>query len=151
MPATTGNWQNNEVNPMHQPDSHKSLSASAYPGLSRLGLTVEDLAELTQQGFLSNEFMRGTLRHKLRFRRPDGSQVVRYVRAADRLMIENELAELQTSRRAVADLRKAADEGRQALRSSKKDLEPVLAKLGFRFHGRAIRRPRKPIRASVPF
>jgi hypothetical protein len=86
--------------------------------------------------------MRGQLRFKLRFRR-GGRQVVRYVRPGDVETVRAELSELQAARQLTKELNEATRLAREALRNTKIQLEPLVNELGFRFHGRAIRRPRK--------
>jgi hypothetical protein len=98
---------------------------------------------MCRQGFVSQELVRNEPRYKLRFRRPGGRQVVRYIRAADVEAVKADLAKLQTARRIERELRQTTRLGREVLRNAKKLLEPVVTELGLRFHGRVIRRPRQ--------
>jgi hypothetical protein len=98
---------------------------------------------LRRQGFISTEIVRGKPRYKLRFRREERKQTVRYIRPADVECIKTELVRLQADRRAARNLRQVTRTGRAALRNVKTQLAPLVAELGLRFHGRAIRRPRK--------
>ena len=112
-----------------------------YPALAKLRLATGDLNELSKQGFLSME-RRGNLTiHKLRFRR-GGRQVVRSIGdAATAAALKTELDRLQSRRqicREVATIDRAA---RRLLRDMKTQLEPLVDAYGWKFHGRAVRRP----------
>jgi hypothetical protein len=125
----------------------QAMLESQYPALTRLRLGQEDLIALSQQGIISPERMRGPIRHKLRFRR-SGRQVVRYIRPTDIDRVRAELSELQAARRLNKELSQLNRLARQVLRDSKTQLQPLINELGFRFHGREIRRPRQ-LRKSV--
>ncbi len=80
---------------------------------------------------------------RLRFRFRGRSRTV-YL-GADNALVESvrrELAELQTARHALHQLSRDVDHGRQVLRTGKARLKPILAELGFHFHGDTIRKCR---------
>jgi hypothetical protein len=126
--------------------THVNTSTAAfsadYPALAKMALTEEDFTSLRDQGFVSQELVKGKSRYKLRFRRPGGRQVVRYIRPVDVEAVQVDLANLQTVRRDSRELRHTTRLGREVLRDAKTRATPLLAELGLRFHGRAIRRPR---------
>jgi hypothetical protein len=115
---------------------------AGLPGLAQLRLIPEDLQELASQGFVAPE-RRGERNYfKLRFRR-GGHQVVRYVGGARAAaVVTEELAALQAGRRVRRELRVLNRAAREMLRESKSQLEPLLARRGFKIHGRAVRRCR---------
>jgi hypothetical protein len=117
-----------------------------FPALARLQLGDEDLRILTYQGFLSRETRRGKDYFKLRFRR-DGNQHVKYVSAGQAAAVHVELEELQGAIRLKRNLAAATRAARQALRQTKRNLQPVLTTCGLAFHGLAIRRRRGPKRS----
>lgn len=88
-------------------------------------------------------------RFKLRFRR-NGQQRVRYLGVDERVaeLVRRQLAELQKRRRNARLLRAAVRAARRALRESKRALEPELIARGYRYHGYAIRRRRRPAVAT---
>ena len=66
--------------------------------------------------------------------------------------VSEELKALQTTRRLERELDKLGRAARQKLRNVRASLEPLLFERGFRFHGTAIRRPRRPSKQiSVSF
>jgi hypothetical protein len=116
---------------------------SGFPALAALRLTDNDLQELSHQGFVCRE-VRGNLAiFKLRFRRAH-QQVVRYIAAEHAAAIRAELARLQTDYRLQRELGRLTKSARRMLRESKKNLEPIVATEDLKFHGLALRRPRKP-------
>lgn len=116
---------------------------AAFPSLAALGITEDDLEELSQQGFVCEE-RRGARRfYKLRFRR-QRKQIVRYVGDARRAAtVASELAALQHETRLMRKLRAGVKVTSGMLRDAKRQLEPLLQAHGFTFHGLAIRKPRK--------
>jgi hypothetical protein len=130
--------------PSHNSHSPPDTSRFAdLPALARLGLCESDLDELEHQGFLAPEHRGDRTHYKLRFRR-DGRQVVRYVGGTEKAtLVAQELNTLQTTRRVQRELAKLGVAARQILRDAKTQLEPLLLDRGFKFHGRAIRRPRR--------
>lgn len=131
---------------MCQPDRPRNggHDETRFPALGRLRLAAGDFAELAKQGFVSTEACGLQTRFKLRFRRA-GCQVVRYIRGAEEAVaVTAELEQLQAARRLR---RKLADLNREAsrlLRESKTCLQPLVEANGFKFHGRQVRRPRRP-------
>lgn len=117
---------------------------SEFPALAGLRLRSEDLAELANQGYVSAEQQGIHIRFKLRFRRAR-RQVVRYIRGeVEAAAVTAELEALQDGRRIR---RKLADLNREAsalFRQTKSRLQPILEAKGLKFHGRQIRRPRRP-------
>lgn len=124
--------------------SAERLRLADYPALAALRLTGDDLDELCHQGFVRQE-TRGSLGfYKLRFRRAR-QQVVRYIAdAGQAASVRVELARLQADRRLQRELGRLTRSARRMLRESKKNLEPIVETAGLKFHGLAIRRPRKP-------
>jgi hypothetical protein len=113
-----------------------------FRALARLSLTEQDLNALESQGCLALEHRGDRSYYKLRFRR-GGRQVVRYA-GQEAALVAEELKTLQAARRLQRELNKLNLAARQALREGKLILEPLLVERGFRFHGLAIRRTRRP-------
>jgi hypothetical protein len=116
--------------------------------LTELGLTAADQAALARQGFISREVRgRRMAVYKLRFR-VDGRQRVHFLgtEAGRVRRIEEALRVLQDDRRLERTLGRLHREVAVLLRKSKRRLAASLAAAGYRFHGRAIRRPRPPAR-----
>jgi hypothetical protein len=115
-----------------------------FPALANLRLSEGDIVALGEQGFLAPE-RRGNREYvKLRFRR-GGRQVVRYVGGGEAAaLVGEELKLLQTARRLRRELQRFGRVARHRLREAKIELEPLILGCGFKFHGRAIRRPRRP-------
>lgn len=112
--------------------------------LSRLRLTVDELASLARQGFVSCErrSSRRTL-YKLRFRHA-GRQVVRSL-GSDPLVagrVQACLAQHQNRAHLARELRRYGREARRAIRTTKLRLKPIIEQGGFAFHGLALRRRR---------
>jgi hypothetical protein len=106
----------------------------------RLGLNAEELAALKEQGFVSCESRRGQVLFKLRFR-INGKQRACYL-GKDMAVVEQTqqwLAEAQAIRKTKIKLGQLAREAGQKLRNCKKELSPLLAEAGYRFHGLSIR------------
>ena len=123
-------------------DAAQALPVSQFPGLAALGMTLEDLALLAQQGFVNGQRQRGKTYFKLHWRRA-GQQKVRYIGSAERAAaIRMELESLQRDVQAKRTLGARMRAAKRAIREAKRRLEPVLAGHGYAFHGLAIRRPR---------
>lgn len=109
---------------------------------------IRDDAErlaLRSNGFVCSEERSYCQVYKLRFR-VAGRQRVRYVgSAAAADQIRQELAVWQAGTRAKRALRQAQHEARRAIRQIKPYLAPLVQAAGLKFHGRAIRRPRRRI------
>jgi hypothetical protein len=115
-----------------------------FPALAELGLTDEELEALRSQGFVGQETRHHRLYYKLRFRL-HGKQRVRYIRGAARAQaVRSELDALQHMVLHAREIAALAREGAAILRASKKSLAPLLAARNFHFHGRSIRRRRRP-------
>jgi hypothetical protein len=142
MNATSAQNQNNLTATTSASTPNRICSAQ-HPALAQLRLTDDDLLLLARQGFVSTEVVRGMQRHKLRFRRADGRQVVRYVAAAELAAVRTELDQLQAPGRVLAEIRKSTRAVSQSFRSWKKRVSPVVSQLGFEFHGRTLRRSRQ--------
>ena len=115
--------------------------------LAMLGLSNDELAALTKQGFISAEMRGRGLRYKLRFR-VDGKQRVRCLGMASAFVeqVRAEVGQLQHRtrlRRELGDLMRAS---RRRLRAAKQQLRPLLRKAGYAFHGMAVRRFRSGVR-----
>ena len=118
--------------------------AGSPTALERLRLTAEELGAVKQQGFVSQERRGGSVIYKLRFRL-DRRQRVRYLGTdqvtADR--VAQELDHLRLPNQLDRKLRDLNWEANRLLRESKRRLEPVVAQAGLKFHGFALRKPRK--------
>ena len=114
------------------------------PALATLGLSPMELAALATQGFVCAEYQgNGHVYHKLRFRL-GGRQRVRYL-GKDREFIDcvrKELDGLQKSTRLRHELGRLVLAGKHTVRVAKKQMEPLLRKAGFAFHGLTIRHSR---------
>ena len=131
------------MDPGHTPHPPNACRLADYPVLARLGLEVDDLAELARQGFVSSERRPQGTRYKLRFRRR-GQQVVRFVREpAEAALLEQELAKLQSRHRLAREWKTLDRLARRELRDSQDRLASLIERHGFKFHGRALRRPRR--------
>jgi hypothetical protein len=118
------------------------LAVSKYPALRRLGLDETGLGALARQGFVSVDRRNERCYHKLRFRR-HGCQVIRYIGAeAEADIVRKELAALQAERRVHRALALLEKEARRLRRESRRQLTPLVAAAGLKFHGRDLRRPR---------
>ena len=124
-----------------------SSSGLSCPQLSRLQLSPDDLASLGRQGSVCRETRGpGGIRFfKLRFR-VAGRQRVKYLGSdptvADQVAQELEL--LQREVRLRRQLARALKNARQAERDVRRSAAGVLATLGYRFHGRELRKSRTP-------
>ena len=104
---------------------------------------MNDLKELSRQGFVCEERRRDRKYHKLRFR-SGGRQVVRYVGGAElAAALKNELSILQYESRVMRDLKAKMKIANMVLREAKILMEPVLKANGLVFHGFAVREPRR--------
>ena len=106
-------------------------------------LPASEVEALTRQGFVSAERRGSQTYFKLRYR-VSGKQRVRYLgsdaRVADEVAAE--LRRLQQGRRTMLELNRAARHVRSGLRDCKRKWQPVFVQLGFRFHGRTLRKRR---------
>ena len=115
------------------------LPPATFPLLNRLGLGDEELDALTRQGFIRSECRAGKTIFRLRYR-VRGRQHARYVSPRDAAALEAELGLLQKRVRAHRRLTRLAALARQLLRYRRSTLVPLLAPLGYHFHGHQIRR-----------
>ena len=123
------------------------------PILAQVGLTPAESTALKSQGFVSAETrgQRCTV-YKLRFR-IDGRQRVLYLGTNPLVAdaVRAALRSLQKARRTRRNLRALIDQANRLLRESKSQLLADAKQEGYRFHGRALRRPRRPASTnSVP-
>src|SRR5665213_2676335 len=118
-------------------------TAPAFRALASLGLGQEHLAALARQGNLHAEGQ-GKPYFRLRFRMGT-KQLVRYVGSNPAFVeqVQRELAQLQKSTQSRRELRRLTREGYARLRSTKRQLQPLLQQVGLCFHGREIRRQPK--------
>lgn len=118
--------------------------ARSAAGLAHLRLSPADLAALARQGFVTAERRGRRTYYKLRFRR-GGRQQVRYLGSdpARAAAVERALDQLQQARRHELELPRLTAAARRTMRESKQTLAPLLEAEGLRFHGYAIRRPRR--------
>jgi len=119
----------------------EGVTSVAFPLLSRLALSDEELSALTRQGSVLSEKRGGQFIYRLRFR-VDGRQRVRYVSPRDAAALEAELALLQRRVRAHRRVTRLAALARQLLGQRKSTLAPLLEARGYHFHGHAVRRRR---------
>jgi len=112
--------------------------------LNALGLDAEAIAALRRQGFVSREMRRGRTLYKLRYRIAS-RQVVRCLGTDSERAgrIEAELSRLQRSRKHDLALSELVRKNNAELREVKRRTEPLVAELGYVFHGRELRRPRR--------
>jgi hypothetical protein len=112
--------------------------------LTELGLTAEELHALKSQGFVSQE-RRGPAQptFKLRFRY-GGRQRVRSLGKdpAFAASVNRELAQVQARKRLDRKLAHLICGASKTLRQAKQRLVPLLAEVGYAFHGQAIRKRR---------
>ena len=116
--------------------------AGRYRGLQRLGISAEQLAALTRQGFLAREDRGGAKPiYKLRFRFR-GRQIVKYVGTEPMIVnaLQQELRALQCEHHWARGLQRLAGEAHAELRRTKRQLQPLLKAAGMKFHGYVIRR-----------
>lgn len=114
----------------------------SFPALASLALGKEHLAALAKQGNLRAESAgQGNRYYKLRFRL-GLQQHVRYVGNNSVFVdqVERELMELQKGSKSRRRLRRLSRKAKTCLRETKRRLEPMLANVGFYFHGREVRR-----------
>ena len=123
---------------------HAAETESIEVFFAQVGLTPEEIAQVKLQGFVSRE-QRGTNTtvFKLRYRL-DGRQRTKYLGTdVDRaIIIEQQLKKLQSARELNKKLRALNRKAAQLLRKIKPRLEPLVAQMGLRFHGRVLRRSR---------
>ena len=117
--------------------------------LAELGLGSAEAAALTRPGLASSEIRgRGEMAFKLRFRL-DGRQRVKYLDEDRARRLEQTLNEVQRARRKALALGCLNREAPTLFREGKRRIEPWLGAGGYRFHGQAIRRPRRRKWAAV--
>jgi hypothetical protein len=115
------------------------------PLLSGFGLSVEEIAALRRQGFVSREQRRGRTIFKLRFRMPpDGRQCVRYLGSDPDVAkaVRLELTQMQRVQNVDLELGKLRRRVPAGLRRRRKSAAPQLKPLGYHFHGFMIRQVR---------
>lgn len=115
------------------------------PLLSGLGLSVEEIAALRRQGFVSREQRRGRTLFKLRYRMPpDGKQCVRYLGSDPGVAeaVRLELTQLQRVRKLDLELGKFKKRIAEGLRRKWKSAAPQFEPIGYHFHGLMIRQVR---------
>jgi hypothetical protein len=115
------------------------------PQLAKLNLTNAQLAALRRQGFVNQERRNGRTVYKLRLR-VGRVQIVRFL-GTDRKLAESLPAELrhwQSGRRLQLEAGRLRKTLRALLRRQKRQLTSLVEQAGYRFHGRQVRRPRKP-------
>jgi hypothetical protein len=119
--------------------------------LAELGLDSADVAALRRQGFVSREVRGGgRIVYKLRFRL-NRRQRVKCLGTDEELArrVEETLSRLQRPRRKTLVIGRLTRAAARLLRDGKRRIEPWLGAAGYRFHGQAIRRPRRRKRAEV--
>jgi hypothetical protein len=115
-----------------------------FPALATLRLHDADLVCLGRQGFVRAERRGNRTVFKLRFRRGNGAQAVRYISSAQEAeSVRNELQVLQAPRELELKLAALSRSARKMIRDAKSNLQPVLYSHGYVFHGQAVRRPRR--------
>lgn len=117
------------------------LMLEAFPLLSRLALSDEELGALTRQGFIRIERRGARTIFRLRYR-VHGQQRVRSVSPGEAAALEAELRLWQRRARARRRLAGLAALARQVLRDRRSTLAPILEARGYYFHGNQIRRRR---------
>lgn len=120
----------------------------ADSALATLGLSDDELAALAEQGFVCAEVRgRKRVRYKLRFR-VGRKQHVRCLGTASDFVdrVRAEVAQLQQRTRSYQELGHLMRAAIRQLRAAKQQLEPLLKKVGFSFHGMAVRKPRSDVR-----
>ena len=124
-------------------------SPAVYPALATLRLGTADYDTLARQGFVCAERRGGRTYFKIRFRR-QRRQVVKYLGSDARFAarVGAELVFLQNVVRQQRELTALTNAARRQLRVAKQRLEPLLAAQGLKFHGLAVRRPRKSLGVS---
>ena len=116
-----------------------------FPAWATLRLHDSDLACLGRQGLYALSGAVNRTVFKLRFRRKNGVQAVRYIgNAQEAEAVRNDLQVLQAPRELELKLAELSRSARKAIRDAKSNLQPVLYFHGYVFHGQAIRRPRRP-------
>ena len=115
-----------------------------------LRLTEEELVALRQQGFVSVEQRGESQYFKLRFRL-GGVQRVRYLGSTSETAerIRAELTSLQQERRRDRVIARLTRDAIKLLRSTKRELEPLLRVWGILFHGFSPRRIRARVVADT--
>ena len=128
-----------------QPPASVPPKANADP-LAQLRLSKTDYEALQRNGSVEAQYRRGRgPYYRLRFRRGDGKQRVRYIGRDARLAraIEARLRQLQQPLRRQRELRQLDAQARRLLRRTKQRLQPQLRGAGRHFHGFAVRRTRQ--------
>lgn len=132
-------------------DNTQQASVSELASLAQLNVSAEEMHSLKRQGFVAAERrgVQGTPYFKLRFRH-EGRQIVRGIgtdreRAAS---VIRELEALQHARRHELEFERVVRAVMAVSRTARARIEPLIAPLGFRYHGFSIRRRRG---ASIVF
>ena len=101
----------------------------------------EEFSAIRRQGFVAREARGNSVIFKLRFRLC-GKQRVKYLGRYEELAVavQRELNELQKGRVRMRRLGELVRLARRRLKDSKRQLEPMLAEAGWKFHGRSLRR-----------
>ena len=120
---------------------------------SGMGLTPAEITAVKSQGFVTAELRGQTCTvYKMRFRIA-GRQRVLYL-GTDPLVadaVREELQRLQKSRHTRRNMQALIRQANRLLRDSKSELLADAKQEGYRFHGLALRRPRRPAPTnSVP-
>jgi hypothetical protein len=125
----------------------ESSAGAGHAVLERLAFSGMELAALRHNGFVSVEPRRQrAIRYKLRFRL-NGRQHVRVLGTDPGMAaaVVRALFELQRAKRTDQQLRQLCRSGRAKLREGKRQLAPMLARLGVKFHGHSLRQSRNAI------
>ncbi len=120
--------------------SHDDQSLSA---LRQLGLGDEELIALRSQGYLQRDQRVGGKQPywRLRFRFQGRLRTVYLgTDVAVVASVRHELAELQAPRDKQNGLSDQLTDGKRALRQAKERMKPILAEMGFHWHGDTIRK-----------
>ena len=111
--------------------------------LRQLGVNRDELSELRRQGYIQPFKRRpGTIGYaRLRFRCQGRMRTI-YLGNDKALIaaVQRELALLRNADRNDRNLARTVRDGKRALRKAKSKLAPILAELGFHYHGDTIRK-----------
>jgi hypothetical protein len=111
------------------------------PALTRLGVCGDEIELLGRQGFIRREQRGSKTVYKLCYR-AGGRQRSRYVAREDVAEIAEELAALQAKIRSRRNLAKLTRLAGKRLHKRRTELMPLLAELGYQWHGHVYRRRR---------
>lgn len=112
----------------------------------------DEIEHLRRQGYVTREPRgRSSQVAKLRYR-VNSAQRVKVLGSDERLIeqVVLELEALQVQRRRTLALRRACQEARVLMRSTKAKMAPLVGVVGMHFHGNAIRKSRKLQTGSLP-